>query len=188
MATISVSLPSDGTTADVSDYNTPITTIVNEFNGNIDNDNIKTAAAISTAKLASDGFLTSWASWTPTFTNVSGGTVTYAKYVTIGKTVHFRLKYTLADANVSGAILFTLPTATNSDYAQNDTIGTASILDSGTAGYLGFLMLNSTSQAEIRPIGAGGTYSTYTTAASSTTPHTWAASDFFQCSGTYEIA
>lgn len=53
MGTISVSLPSDGTTADVADHNTPITTIVNEINGNLDNDNIKSAAAIAGSKLAS---------------------------------------------------------------------------------------------------------------------------------------
>lgn len=40
MGTISVSLPSDGTTADVSDYNTPINTIVTAINGNLDNANI----------------------------------------------------------------------------------------------------------------------------------------------------
>lgn len=54
MGIISVSLPADGSTADVADVNTPITTIVNEFNGNIDNDNIKSGAAIATSKLASD--------------------------------------------------------------------------------------------------------------------------------------
>lgn len=59
MATVSVSLPSDGTTADVSDYNTPITTIVNEFNGNIDNTNVKAGAAISTSKLATDSGIVS---------------------------------------------------------------------------------------------------------------------------------
>lgn len=58
MGTISVSLPSDGTTADVADYNTPVTTIVNEFNGNIDNANIKTGAAIATSKLADDAGIT----------------------------------------------------------------------------------------------------------------------------------
>jgi hypothetical protein len=52
MATISVSLPSDGETIDASDYNTPINTIVNEFNGNIDNNNIKSAAAIDGSKIA----------------------------------------------------------------------------------------------------------------------------------------
>lgn len=58
MTVISVSLPSDGTTADVADYNTPITTIVNDHNGNIDNTNIKTGAAIATAKLADDAGIT----------------------------------------------------------------------------------------------------------------------------------
>lgn len=58
MGVISVSLPSDGTTADVADYNTPVTTIVNEINGNLDNANIKTGAAIATAKLADDAGIT----------------------------------------------------------------------------------------------------------------------------------
>jgi len=58
MATISVSLPTDGTTADTSDYNTPITTIVNEINGNLDNANIKSGAAIATSKLADDAGIT----------------------------------------------------------------------------------------------------------------------------------
>jgi len=59
MGTVTVSLPSDGSTADVGDYNTPITTLVNEFNGNIDNANIKTGAAIATSKIATDGGLSS---------------------------------------------------------------------------------------------------------------------------------
>lgn len=44
MGTVSVSLPSDGSTADVSDYNTPITTIVNTLNGNIDSNNISSVS------------------------------------------------------------------------------------------------------------------------------------------------
>src|SRR4051812_42420252 len=58
MGTISVTLPTDGTTADVADVNTPITTIVTELNGNIDNANIKTGAAIATSKLADDAGIT----------------------------------------------------------------------------------------------------------------------------------
>lgn len=57
MGTIITSLPTDGSTADVSDYNTPITTIVNELNGNLDNANIKSAAAIDGSKLADDSIL-----------------------------------------------------------------------------------------------------------------------------------
>lgn len=52
MANISVSLPTDGETIDASDYNTPINTIVNEFNGKIDNSNISATAAITGTKLA----------------------------------------------------------------------------------------------------------------------------------------
>jgi hypothetical protein len=58
MANISVSLPADGETADASDYNTPINTIVTEFNGNIDNSNIKANAAISGSKIADDAGIT----------------------------------------------------------------------------------------------------------------------------------
>lgn len=58
MATVTVSLPADGSTGTVSQYNTPLTTVVNEFNGNIDNANIKSAAAIATSKLADDSGIT----------------------------------------------------------------------------------------------------------------------------------
>lgn len=58
MSTISVSLPTDGTAADVADYNTPITTIVNAINGGLDNTNIATGAAIATSKLADDAGIT----------------------------------------------------------------------------------------------------------------------------------
>lgn len=55
MGVINVSLPADGDTIDVADYNTPITTIVNEINGNLDNDNIDASAAIAGSKIANGG-------------------------------------------------------------------------------------------------------------------------------------
>lgn len=58
MGTVTVSLPADGSTGTVSQYNTPITTVVNEMNGNLDNANIKSSAAIATSKLASDNGIT----------------------------------------------------------------------------------------------------------------------------------
>lgn len=45
MPTINVSLPSDGDTIDAADYNTPITTIVNAINGNLDGDNLDSTAS-----------------------------------------------------------------------------------------------------------------------------------------------
>lgn len=52
MGTISISLPADGETIDAADFGTPITTIVTEINGGLDNANIKSAAAISGSKIA----------------------------------------------------------------------------------------------------------------------------------------
>lgn len=51
MGTVSTTLPSDGQTIDASDVNTPINAILSEFNGNIDDDNIKTGANINGSKL-----------------------------------------------------------------------------------------------------------------------------------------
>ncbi len=51
MGTVSTTLPSDGQTIDASDVNTPINAILSEFNGNIDDNNIKTGANINGSKL-----------------------------------------------------------------------------------------------------------------------------------------
>ena len=50
MPIISVTLPSDDTTADVADYNVPITTILSVLNGGLDGDNIADSA-ITTPKI-----------------------------------------------------------------------------------------------------------------------------------------
>jgi len=57
MGLISVTLPSDGTTIDAADYNTPITTIVNAINGNISTDNIA-ASSITNTQVAAAGLNT----------------------------------------------------------------------------------------------------------------------------------
>lgn len=58
MGLVSPAQVSDGDTAEASDINGPINTIANEFNGNIDNSNIKSGAAIATSKLADDAGIT----------------------------------------------------------------------------------------------------------------------------------
>lgn len=53
MGTISPTNITDGSTIDAADVNNQINTIVNEFNGGIDNANIASDAAIAGTKLAS---------------------------------------------------------------------------------------------------------------------------------------
>lgn len=101
MATINVSLPSDGTTADVSDVNTPINTIVSEINGNLDNANIKSSAAISGSKLADNSIdlgtkTSTWDGWiavTDSWSYASATTVTVPSDATTKYSVGDRIKF-----------------------------------------------------------------------------------------------
>jgi hypothetical protein len=202
MAQILVSLPSDGDTIDVSDYNTPITTIVNEINGGLDNSNITANAAIAGSKLA-DASVTNaklsttagevggaWANWTPTLTNLSGGTITYAQYTQIGKSIFFRFKYTLAGAGVAGAFSLTPPVArrtTTKGYATNDGInGNVTFTDDSTGALnYGPLLFNASGNIATFAWNAASTYLTITNL-SSTVPFTWANLDSIVMAGSYE--
>jgi len=53
MGLISLTLPNDGETIDAADVNSPLNTIATAINGNLDNANIKTGAAIDGSKIAS---------------------------------------------------------------------------------------------------------------------------------------
>lgn len=148
MGTISVSLPSDGTTADVADYNTPITTIVNEFNGNIDNANIKSAAAISGSKLADNSIDleakasvdTGWREVSDSWTYASATSVTVPSDATTKYSVGDRIKFSQSGTKyfyVTAVAATTLTLSGGSDY----TVANASITDvyySKAASPLGF--------------------------------------------------
>lgn len=118
MGLISLSLPSDGDTADAADVNSPFNTIATAINGNLDNDNIKTGAGISTSKLAADGFLAAWTSYTPTVTtsgsafSLGNGTIA-GSYTQIGKTTFGRIVLTIGSTTSigSGNYSFSLPVA-----------------------------------------------------------------------------
>jgi hypothetical protein len=51
MGQVSLTLPSDGTTIEAADVNNPFNSLLNEFNGNIDDNNIKSGANIAGTKL-----------------------------------------------------------------------------------------------------------------------------------------
>lgn len=202
MGNISVSLPSDGETIDAADYNTPINTIVNEINGELDNSNIASDAAIAGSKLA-DASITNaklstttgelggaWDDWTPSLTNLSGGTLNYARYTTVGKTIKFRFKYTLAGAGVSGNVTFSLPTAMHADY-DNDfasPFGSAVFIDDGVGSFTGVVAKGSSSTTVALRCQRVSGSNISNIGLSSTVPFTWANNDVILAEGSYEAA
>lgn len=214
MGNISVSLPSDGTSADVSDYNTPLTTIVNAINGGLDNANIASGAAIATSKLAEDegigtsriadgsvtpeklstGAGTSWAwqSWTPTWTNltVGNGTLT-AKHTRVGGTVIARLTLVLGSTSSVGTQPeFTLP-VTAASYPLTatvvDPVGRVVILDAGTTTFYGSVLMASTTKCRLIVETANATYVSAADI-TSTVPMTWTTNDGLSVFVIYEAA
>jgi hypothetical protein len=146
--------------------------------------------AITPEKLLT-GAGTSWAwqAWTPTFVNLTGGTLNYSDYVRVGKIVHFRLGYTLAGAGVGGAVTFTVPVTASSEYLTGNILnGSVSLRDAtDSARRAGGMHFNSTTVIEIKTLRTDGTYGSYSDL-SSTVPFTWAASDTITVEGTYEAA
>lgn len=155
------------------------------------NANVTTAkladASVTNAKLATTTGEPggAWETWTPTLTNLSGGTITYAKYKVIGKTVHFRFKYTLAGAGVTGAVALTLPVTASSEYTNLTSYSCESGLLDAT-GFLwgGMSYFETTTRISLGVHNALANYQPL----SSTVPFTWAASDVITLSGTYEAA
>lgn len=188
MSTVSLTLPADGDTIDASDVNNPLNAIAAVVNGSIDSTNVA-AGGLTPANLTS-GTGTSWAwqTWTPTFTNISGGTLNYSKYIQIGKTVFFRLKYTLAGAGVSSSATFTLPVTASSDYSgtADPYFGHAHFRDdSASLTYLGYARVSSSTTAILASMtGASGQLQ----GLSSGVPFTWANLDSISVVGTYEAA
>ena len=166
---------------------------------NIADDAVTTAKiaddAVTNAKIADSAVLpenlltgtgTSWAwqSWTPTLTNLSGGTLNYAKYTRVGKTVHFRFKYTLGGAGMGTDPRITLPIAPHADYVASDTYQINGQLNDAT-GLRWIPGVLSTSG------GATITIFYYTAASvlnaiTATAPFTWAVNDQIMLSGVYE--
>jgi hypothetical protein len=127
--------------------------------------------------------------WVPTFTNLSGGTLNYAKYVQIGKIVYFEIKYTLAGANISGAVTFTTPTNIHGDHtnAGEPIPGVLSMVDTGSTNYLGVMLWASATTIQLYSQNSGVAYLAFANL-SSTVPFTWANTDIIALSGYYEAA
>lgn len=110
MGTISVSSITNGSSLDATVVSNNFSTVVNEFNGNIDNNNIKAGAAIATNKLASEA----WTTWTPGYTGYSvAPTPSVAKYFQLGKLVFLILEHSAyGTSNATTLTITGLPVAT----------------------------------------------------------------------------
>lgn len=133
-----------------------------------------------------------WTSWTPSWTNVTtgNGTLSYAKYTQVGKTIHFRLKFILGTtSSVGGVITFSAPATINSDYAATDWINSVTMFYDAnvTTPYQGNAYTPSTTTIALRALHTDGTRGN-NEATSNTNPFTWTTSDVIYCSGTYEAA
>lgn len=135
-----------------------------------------------------------WINWTPSFTNwtigTGGSAGTIARYIQIGKTVDFYIISTLGTSgqSVGSNVSFSLPVTASTGIASTTftPIGSlmancASVLYSGQV----WAVSNTTSLLVFQT--ASGAFTT-TTGTSSTIPGTWAASNLFTASGTYEAA
>jgi hypothetical protein len=130
-----------------------------------------------------------WQDWTPTLANLSGGTLTYADYIQIGKTVHFRFRYVLAGAGVGTGPTFTLPVTPHADYVDNDIItGSVELVDTGTARFIGGILINQTNDTADLVVYNAATAKLGVSSITATVPHTWANTDVVSATGTYEAA
>jgi hypothetical protein len=134
-----------------------------------------------------------WTSWTPTWTNltVGNGTLNVAKYKQVGKTVHYRVRFTIGSTtSVGAAPNFTIPVTAAADYnaSASDPVGIGNLLDNGNNQYPAMVLLNTTTTFQFRPFNSASTYAASGTSTQSTVPFTWGTNDVISISGTYEAA
>ena len=130
-----------------------------------------------------DGFTGAWTAYTPTLTNTTAP-ITVARYVKIGKTIHFYVVLTLTGAQVTGLPGIALPPfAMLSTGAGNFEV---KLIDAGVI-YPGVGVAGTTARVDCYTSNAAGLY-IQVLATTSIVPFTWAATDQIIVSGTYESA
>lgn len=130
-----------------------------------------------------------WQSYTPTFTGLPVGSSTVvAKYIQVGKVVHYRLVVTLAGGNVpTGSVSFTLP-VTSVVYP-----GTATLPVIGNTqyfignGFIGYVVWSNTTTGNFVVFNAASTYLN-AVSLSATIPATFVNGSELHAEGYYEAA
>ncbi len=103
MGTISVNDITGGTTAEAADVNANMNIVADELNGQLDNANIASDAAIDLTKLASPA----WTAYSATLVGWSGTPTQDNSYTQVGKTVVFQ--YDITGTSNSTSTTITLP-------------------------------------------------------------------------------
>lgn len=149
-----------------------------------------TDGAVTPAKLtAGTGSGWSWASFSPTWTNltVGNGTVS-ANYTQIGKGVYFVIDITWGTTtSVSGSVSVTLPVTSVAVAGSNGSDLGIVKLNRATTGYTGVFVHASTTTGVIRWNKVTGT-ALVETNISSTSPDTWITGDEFHIRAFYQAA
>lgn len=127
-----------------------------------------------------------WRAYTPTTTNVSGGTIA-ASYTRLGDLVQVSIMHTFAGANLTGQPTYSLPVNhlnTSVEWLE----GTVLLRDNSPAAeYLGVVRKNSTTAIAPYSFLASGTYVSFANV-NATTPFTWAVDDTLVMNFSYRAA
>lgn len=128
-----------------------------------------------------------WAAYTPSLTNITlgNGTLDFA-WSRIGKTIQVRGRFLFGStSSISGKLTFSLPVTAKT--ISVFPLWPCYIEDAGTATFVGFMQMASTTTLELKSGNAGGA-TLVPTDSSSTSPMTWATNDQIGFYMTYEAA
>lgn len=128
-------------------------------------------------------------SYTPTFTNftIGNGTITYAKFRMVGKTVFVRMRVILGNASSMGTTPEASLPITAATHVIHAPLGLANLQDTGTNQFKGYVNYFDTTNVFFQHIAVTGSNIIGSTI-SSTAPFTWTTSDEFHLQFNYEAA
>ncbi len=129
-----------------------------------------------------------WASWTPTFTNLTiGAGSSHFRYHKVGRMVNFKFRVDLgAGLALADPPRFTLPFAPAADYVIEYPIsGYVTYLDVGVRAYVGGVQIFNTTDVFLRWMASDLTPAAWSNV-SATSPFTWVAGDKIMGHGIYE--
>lgn len=127
-----------------------------------------------------------WFNYTPTLTNLSGGTQIFAYFSIIGLDVFFEFKYALAGAGVDGSVSISVPVAMSVSTVNDNINNVCKYISAGNS-YFGYSRPTSSTVLNLFVAKSDGTYMNIAVL-SSTVPATWRNGDFVTVSGNYKMA